>query len=192
MRGAGSISRRTGCVARRPAAGSAYGRSGSPAAGGPGAARSRSGAAGGAGAAASGSGGGETIVASSGPGSAASRAGGEEVGSASKGAADSTVASASGASGAAPSPSLSDWRCAASVARKSSASGPSRMLARRRAIEHLLREVTVRLCGGALRVVLEHGAALHRRFRVAHGLADPRLEDELAEVLLQHLDRLLG
>ena len=34
-------------------------------------------------------------------------------------------------------------RCAASVARKSSASGPSRMLARRRAIEHLLRQVTV-------------------------------------------------
>ena len=34
-------------------------------------------------------------------------------------------------------------RCAASVALKSSASGPSRMLARFRAIEHLLREVAV-------------------------------------------------
>src|SRR6185437_11340573 len=43
--------------------------------------------------------------------------------------------------------SPSACRCAASVARKSSASGPSRMLARRRAIEHLLGEIAVHLRG---------------------------------------------
>ena len=48
-------------------------------------------------------------------------------------------------------PSFSACRCAASVARNSSASGPSRMLARFRGIEHLLCEVTVRL-GGARRL----------------------------------------
>ena len=37
------------------------------------------------------------------------------------------------------------WRWAASVARKSSASGPSRMLARFLAIEHLLRQIAVHL-----------------------------------------------
>src|SRR6185503_556997 len=48
----------------------------------------------------------------------------------------------------------SAWRCAASVALKSSASGPSRMLARFRAIEHLLGQVAVGLGGRARRVVL--------------------------------------
>src|SRR5689334_12747059 len=51
-------------------------------------------------------------------------------------------------------------RCAASVALKSSASGPSRMLARFRAIEHLLREVAVEGGGVAGRVVPEHRLAL--------------------------------
>ena len=46
-------------------------------------------------------------------------------------------------------------------------------------------------CGGrARRVVLEHGAPLHGRLGVADGLADPRLVDEVAEVLLEDLDRL--
>src|SRR5205807_8184503 len=80
--------------------------------------------------------------------------------------------------------------CAASVALKSSASGPSRMLARLRAIEHLLPEASVRLRGRAGRVGLDDGAALHRRFCVAHGLPDAGLEDEVAEVLLEDLDRL--
>src|SRR4051812_12479419 len=84
----------------------------------------------------------------------------------------------------------SAWRCAASVALKSSASGPSRMLARFRAIEHLLREVAVGLGGRSGRVVLEHRAALDRRFGVADSLLDARLEDEVSEVLLQHLHRL--
>ena len=42
----------------------------------------------------------------------------------------------------------------------------------------------------AVRVVLQDGHALHRRLRVADRLADPRVEDEVAEVLLQDLDRL--
>src|SRR6266508_6536047 len=79
---------------------------------------------------------------------------------------------------------------AASVALNSSASGPSRMLARFRAIEDLLREIAVRLGGVSGRVVLEDACALHRRFCVANGLADARLEHEVAEALLQDLDRL--
>src|SRR5215210_5453982 len=102
----------------------------------------------------------------------------------------STVSS-SGSPGTAL-PSFSAWRCAASVARNSSASGPSRMLARFRAIEHLLRELPVRRCGVPRRVVLEHRAAFDRRLGVTNGLLDARLEDELAEVLLQDLDRLAG
>src|SRR4029077_1168569 len=80
--------------------------------------------------------------------------------------------------------------CAASVARKSAASGPSRMLARRRAIEHLLRQVTVHRGGFAARVVLEDRLPLHRGLRVANSLANLCVEDEIAEVLLQDLDRL--
>src|SRR4029077_14672618 len=83
------------------------------------------------------------------------------------------------------------WRCAASVALKSSASGPSRMLARFRAIEHLLREVAVQLRGVAARLVTQHGLALHRGLRVANRLADLCLEDEIAEVLLEDVDGLL-
>src|SRR5207237_9502151 len=79
---------------------------------------------------------------------------------------------------------------AASVARKSSASGPSRMLARRRAIENLLRELAVGVCSATCWVVLEHRAALHGRLGVADRLADPRPEDEIAEILLQNLDGL--
>src|SRR6266513_3718869 len=93
-------------------------------------------------------------------------------------------------SGCSASGSFFPWRCAASVARKSSASGPSRMLARFRAIENLLRQVSVRLRGVPGRVVLEDGRPLHRRLRVADRLLDPRLEDEVAEVLLEDLDRL--
>src|SRR5437763_761074 len=88
----------------------------------------------------------------------------------------------------------SPWRsfafCAASVARNSSASGPSRMLARFRAIEHLLREVAVESSRLALRVVLQHRLALHRSLGVAHRLRDPRVEHEIAEVLAQDVDRL--
>src|SRR6476646_12068801 len=82
-------------------------------------------------------------------------------------------------------------RCAASVALNRSGSGPSRMLARFRAIEHLLRAVTVQLRGVAARVITQHGLALDRRLRVADRLADPRLEDEIAEVLLEDVDGLL-
>src|SRR5215210_4530487 len=86
----------------------------------------------------------------------------------------------------------SDCCCAASVARNSSASGPSRIDARFRATaEHLLREVAVHLRSLAGRVVLEDGLALHRRLRIAHGLADLRVQHEMPEVLLQDLDRLL-
>src|SRR6266545_5489349 len=84
------------------------------------------------------------------------------------------------------------WRCAASVARKSSASGPSRMLARFRAIENLLRQVAVGVRSLAARVVLQDRGALHRRLGVADRLLDPGLEHELAEVLLEDLDRLAG
>src|SRR5436190_9827529 len=93
-------------------------------------------------------------------------------------------------SGSSVRPSFSACRCAASVARKSSASGPSRMLARLRAIEHLLREVAVGLRGAAARVVFEDGGSLHRGLRVADGLLDLRVEDQVAEVLLEDLDRL--
>src|SRR5918994_1605412 len=100
----------------------------------------------------------------------------------------STVSS-SGSPGTA-FPSFSAWRWAASVARNNSASGPSRMLARFRAIEHLLRELPVGRGSVAGRVVLEHRAPLHGRLGVANCLLDPGLEDQLAEVLLQDLDRL--
>src|SRR6266496_4327323 len=83
------------------------------------------------------------------------------------------------------------WRSAASVALKSSASGPSRMLARFRAIEHLLREVAVQLRGVAARVVAQHRLALHGSLRVPDRLANHRLEDEIAEVLLEDVDRFL-
>src|SRR5438105_2409059 len=89
-------------------------------------------------------------------------------------------------------PSFSACRCAASVARNSSASGPSRMLARLRAIEHLLCKLAVGLGGAPAGVVLEDRRPLHGRLRVADGLANLRVEDELAEVLLQDLDRLAG
>src|SRR6185437_15276481 len=81
-------------------------------------------------------------------------------------------------------------RCAASVARKSSASGPSRMLARFLAIEHLLGQVTVHLGCLARRFVGEHRGALDRGLCEAHRLADPRQVDDVAEVLAQDLVRL--
>src|SRR5581483_5665794 len=81
-------------------------------------------------------------------------------------------------------------RRAASVFRNSSASGPSRMLARLRATEHLLRQVTVELGGLAAGLVRQHRRPPHRRLRVADGLADARLVDEVAEVLAQDLVRL--
>src|SRR6266545_5954535 len=81
---------------------------------------------------------------------------------------------------------------AASVARKSSASGPSRIDARFLATsEHLLRQIPVHRRCFSGRVVFQHGLALHRSLRVANRLADPRLEDEVAEVLLQDVDRFL-
>src|SRR5205823_10694967 len=85
-------------------------------------------------------------------------------------------------------PSFSACRCAASVARNSSASGPSRMLARLRAIEHLLREVAVGLGGASAGVVFQNGAPLHRGLRIANCLTVLGAEDEVAEVLLDYLD----
>src|SRR5581483_11432821 len=78
-------------------------------------------------------------------------------------------------------------RFAASVARKRSASGPSRILARFLAIEHLLREVTVQRRSLALRLVGKDGRSLHGRLREPHGLADARRVDEVAEVFAQDL-----
>src|SRR6266540_5849361 len=102
----------------------------------------------------------------------------------------STVDSCGSSGGAAGAP-CSCWRCAASVALKSSASGPSRMLARFRAIEHLLREVAVEGSRVAVRVVAEHGLALHGSLRVADRLPNLRLVHEITEVLLQDLHCLL-
>src|SRR4051794_14410553 len=79
------------------------------------------------------------------------------------------------------------WRCAASVARKSSASGPSRMLARFLAIEHLLREVAVHPRCLPCRFVRENGGALDGGLCEANGLPNPRVVDEIAEVLAQDL-----
>src|SRR5436309_11478655 len=98
--------------------------------------------------------------------------------------------SACSAGSASVRPSFSACRCAASVARNSSASGPSRMLARLRAIEHLLRELAVGLGGASAGIVFQHGGALDRRLRVANGLANPRVEDQVAEILLEDLHRL--
>src|SRR5262249_57964952 len=70
-------------------------------------------------------------------------------------------------------------RCAASVARKSSASGPSRMLARRRAIQHLPGELAVHGRCLAARVVLQDRLSLHRSLCIPHSLADLRVEQEI-------------
>src|SRR6266576_2251323 len=64
------------------------------------------------------------------------------------------------------------------------------MLARLRAIEHLLRKVAVGLSGASAWVVLEDGGALDRGLRVANGLSNPRVEDQVAEVFLEDLHRL--
>src|SRR5215210_2216632 len=93
---------------------------------------------------------------------------------------------AASVSGAASPPS----RCCDSVRRKSSASGPSRMLARFRAIEHLLGEVAVERRGLAGRIVGQHRLAPDRSLRKADRLADAGVEDEVAEVLVQDLHRL--
>src|SRR5215216_3300668 len=142
----------------------------------------------------------DSIRGSSSTGRRSGRAGGSGGGSGvtgSNGGACSTVSSngSPGAAFARGSGSRSGfsagcWRWAASVARKSSASGPSRMLARFRAIENLLRQVAVGVRGLAARVVLQNRGALHRRLGVADRLLDPGLEHELAEVLLEDLDRL--
>src|SRR5580765_734281 len=128
-------------------------------------------------------------VTSGGGGGGATAAGG----SSTSGSRSGVNGSGSGVAAGFSSPSLpacSACRWAASVARKSSASGPSRMLARLRAIEHLLRELAVRLGGGPSRIVFQDGGPLDRGLRVANGLADPGLEDEIAEVLLEDLQRL--
>src|SRR3954468_21913346 len=101
---------------------------------------------------------------------------------------DSCGSSGGGASAGVPS---SCWRCAASVALKSSARGPSRMLARFRAIEHLLRELPIEIGCVAGRGVGEHRLPLHGCFGVAHRLANLGLEHEVAEVLLEDVDRFL-
>src|SRR6266508_1944715 len=140
----------------------------------------------------------DSIRGSSSTGRRSGRAGGSGGGSGvtgSNGGACSTVSSSGSAGKASATESgscsgLGCWRCAASVARKSSASGPSRMLARFRAIENLLRQVAVGVRSLAARVVLEDGRALHGRLRIPDRLLDLRVEDEVAEVLLEDLDRL--
>src|SRR6516225_10143232 len=80
---------------------------------------------------------------------------------------------------------LRSW--AASVARKSSASGPSRMLTRFLAIEHLLGQVSVERRRLAVGLVGDDRGAPDGRLGVADRLPDPGVEDELAEVLAQDL-----
>src|SRR3954469_7428628 len=89
---------------------------------------------------------------------------------------------------------ISSGETDSSVERNRSARGPSRMLARflRAMGEDLLREVAVRARGLSGWVVLEDGAAADRRLGELDRLADPGLEHELAEVLLEDLHRLLG
>src|SRR5438105_4101643 len=103
----------------------------------------------------------------------------------------STVDSCGSSAGGACSPACSCCRWAASVALKSSASGPSRMLARLRAIEHLPGKIAVELGRLSAWVVGQDRLSLHGRLRVTDGLADQRVVDELAEVLLQDLDGFL-
>src|SRR4051812_31402720 len=81
-----------------------------------------------------------------------------------------------------------------SVLRNRAARGPSRMLARLPLPirEPLLRQTAIRVSRRTRRVVLEHGHALHGRFRETDGLLDARAEDAIPEVLLEDLDRLLG
>src|SRR6185437_8855650 len=81
---------------------------------------------------------------------------------------------------------------AASVALKSWASGPSRMLWRFAIAQHLPRQIAICLGGVALGIVLEHRGSLHGRLGIADRLADPGVEDQAAEILLQDLDRLPG
>src|ERR671932_762340 len=66
-----------------------------------------------------------------------------------------------------------------SVLRKSASSGPSLMLARLPLSipEDLLCELAVGVRGLAVRVVLEHGHALHGGLREPHHLRDARGED---------------
>src|SRR6185437_4163885 len=81
--------------------------------------------------------------------------------------------------------------CEPSVWRKRSASGPSRMLALRLlTLEHLLGERPIGLGCLPLGFVEEHRLALDRRLSVANRLADPGLAHQIAEVLLEDLDRL--
>src|SRR3954470_5595808 len=80
------------------------------------------------------------------------------------------------------------------VERKRSARGPSRMLARLRRLirQDLLCQVAVIARGVALRIVLENGGTLHGGLGEFDRLFDPRPENEVAEVLLEDLNRLLG
>src|SRR4051794_29447084 len=90
---------------------------------------------------------------------------------------------------------ISSGETDSSVERKRSARGPSRMLARfllRAMGENLLGEVAVGTRCLAVRVVLEDRAPADRRLGELDRLADPGFEDELAEVLLEDLHRLLG
>src|SRR5476649_273151 len=75
---------------------------------------------------------------------------------------------------------LPPWRCAASVALKRSARGPSRMLARFLAIENLLCKVAIHGGGFAQRLLGEHREALHGCLGEPNGLADARVVDQVA------------
>src|SRR5947207_15971237 len=80
------------------------------------------------------------------------------------------------------------------VERNRSARGPSRMLARlgRAILQDLLSQLAVVVGRVPLRIVLQDARAPDRGLGELDRLANPRLEDELAEVLLEDLHRLLG
>src|SRR4051795_4561739 len=106
----------------------------------------------------------------------------------------SSTATSTGAPPPLEVPLISSGETDSSVERNRSARGPSRILARflRAMGEDLLREVAVRARGLSGWVVLEDGAAADRRLGELDRLADPGLEHELAEVLLEDLHCLLG
>src|ERR1044072_3789225 len=80
------------------------------------------------------------------------------------------------------------------VDRKRPERGPSRILARLRRLigKNLLRQLPVVVRGAAAGIVLEHARSLHRCLGELDRLANAGFEDELAEVLFENLDRLLG
>src|SRR6187549_13169 len=126
--------------------------------------------------------------------SAAAPAGGVGLGSSPAAREDEGPSSATGPAGPAPGPSGGSAGASSAVERNRSERGPSRMLARLRRLirQNLLGQVSVVVRGAAARIVLEDAGAFHGRLGELDRLFDPRLEDEVAEVLFEDLDRLLG